>query len=311
MMKCTDHHCRFFYSLLSTKFYLFTEMIPCGALIYNSKRLLKPELFKSNKVILQLGGSKPEEFLKATYVAKELGFEEVNINCGCPSPKVQKGNFGVSLMLDPPLVSECFSAVNSVNNINCSIKNRLGIGHDFQFEFLKKFISYLSHAGCNKFYVHARNAILEKFSTKDNQNIPPLNYEYVYDLKKEFNNIEFILNGGLNKNNIKVVQKNSLDGLMFGRAFYDNPWFIRDLHNDIHSENKLTTTRFDVIESVLNYSLDKPNSQIKNIFRHMFHLFKGLPLSKIWKRTISEVIFQKKLKLVEEFTYRYKGKFNF
>ena len=98
---------------------------------------------------------------------------------------------------------------------------------------------------------------------------------------------------------------------MFGRAFYDNPWFIRDLHNDIHSENKLTTTRFDVIESVLNYSLDKPNSQIKNIFRHMFHLFKGLPLSKIWKRTISEVIFQKKLKLVEEFTYRYKGKFNF
>ena len=124
-----------FYSLLSTKFYLFTEMIPCGALIYNSKRLLKPELFKSNKVILQLGGSKPEDFLKATYVARELGFEEVNINCGCPSPKVQKGNFGVSLMLDPPLVSECFSAVNSVNNINCSIKNRLGIGYDFKFEF--------------------------------------------------------------------------------------------------------------------------------------------------------------------------------
>ena len=98
---------------------------------------------------------------------------------------------------------------------------------------------------------------------------------------------------------------------MFGRAFYDNPWFIRDLHNDIHAENKLTTTRFDVIESVLNYSLDKPNSQIKNIFRHMFHLFKGLPLSKIWKRTISEVIFQRNLKLIEEFVCRYKGKFNF
>ena len=289
MMDCTDRHERFFLRLISKNALLYTEMIVDEAISRGNKKKLLEFNINEKPVALQLGGSSPKLLAEATKIGEDFGYDEINLNLGCPSKKVEKNKFGVCLMKEPNLVADCLSKMQAVTKLPVTIKTRIGYDDVEDYENLYSFISTLKSTGVKTFIIHARKAMLGKFTPKQNLNIPPLKYEYVYKLKKDFPNEEIIINGGITKvNEIRSHLKNT-DGVMIGRAAYHTPYLLADIEREIF-KNKNIPTRQEVIENLIPYIKKeiKKGTRLNQIMRHTLGLFHGQTGASYWKRYLSE-----------------------
>ncbi len=289
MMDCTDRHERFFLRLISKNTLLYTEMIVDEAINRGNKKKLLEFNINEKPVALQLGGSSPKLLAEATKIGEDFGYDEINLNLGCPSKKVEKNKFGVCLMKEPNLVADCLSKMQAVTKLPVTIKTRIGYDDVEDYENLYSFISTLKSTGVKTFIIHARKAMLGKFTPKQNLNIPPLKYEYVYKLKKDFPNEEIIINGGITKvNEIRSHLKHT-DGVMIGRAAYHTPYLLADIEREIF-KNKNIPTRQEVIENLIPYIKTeiKKGTRLNQIMRHTLGLFHGQTGASYWKRYLSE-----------------------
>ena len=289
MMDCTDKHAIYFLSLISKNIHLYTEMIVANAIIRGDREKLLSFKKISNPVTLQIGGSEPKELAEACKISEDYGYKEVNLNLGCPSKKVQKNKFGACLMQEPKLVGECIEAMSKSTKLPITIKTRIGYNDVEDFNFLKKFIQTTKDAGSKKFIIHARKALLKKLSPKENLNIPPLKYDFVYKLKEYFRNDEIIINGGIKttkdiKDHLKIV-----DGAMIGRAIYHSPYFLADIEKEVF-DNYDIPTRAEVMENLIPYIQEQTSKgvQLNHIMRHTVGLFHGQNGSRTWKQYLSK-----------------------
>ena len=289
MMDCTDRHERYFLSLISQSIHLYSEMVVSNAIIRGDRD--KILLFKKvkNPTILQLGGSNPAELAEVCKISEQYGYDEINLNLGCPSKKVQKNKFGACLMKEPNLVADCVNAMINATKLPVSIKTRIGYDNIEDFEFLKEFITTLKQAGTKKFIIHARRAILKKLSPKQNLSIPPLKYDFVYRLKKEFKDDEIIINGGISETNQIKEHLEKVDGVMLGRAIYHSPYFLAEIEKEVY-QNKKVPSRTEVMEKLIPYIQEetKKGVQLNHIMRHTVGLFHGQNGSRQWKQYLSK-----------------------
>ena len=289
MMDCTDRHDRYFLRLISKNTKLYTEMIVAKAIINGDRDLLLNFNLKEKPLALQIGGSEPKELAEATKIAEEYGYDEINLNLGCPSKKVQKNKFGACLIKEPKLVGECVSEMKNACNLPITIKTRIGYDDNENYEYLKKFIDIIKKAGCKTFIVHARRAILNKLTPKQNLNIPPLNYKFVYDLKKDFKNETVIINGGIDSIEKIKNHLNRVDGVMIGRAAYHSPYLLAEIEKEIF-KNDNVLSRFEVMKEMIPYIKEETQrgTRLNQIMRHTIGLFHGQRGSSNWKRYLSE-----------------------
>ena len=290
MMDWTDRHCRYFMRILNPDIRLFTEMIVVEALMHGDYRKLLNYDQSEHPVVLQLGGNDPEKMKKAATIGAKAGFDEININVGCPSDRVKSGSFGACLMEKPKLIGNCIQSIKSAVDSPVSVKTRIGIDDLDNYEFLQNFVGIVCESGCNTFIIHARKAILTGLSPKKNLSIPPLNYDRVYQLKSEFNHLNIILNGGLNSIEGCLEHLTVLDGIMIGRHAYRNPWFLKEIYNVILNNQNLEMSRQDVVERMYPYIESQLSKGVKlnHITRHMLGLFSSQPRAKLWRSYITE-----------------------
>jgi tRNA-dihydrouridine synthase A len=289
MMDWTDRYCRYFMRVLSPSVGLYTEMVTAAALQHgDAERLLRFDETE-HPVALQIGGSDPVQMANAAKIGEATGYDEININVGCPSDRVQSGAFGACLMSRPEVVADCVRAMRSVVNIPVTIKTRIGIDDFDQYEFLRDFISVTVDAGCETFVVHARKAILAGLSPKENRTVPELNYERVYRLKKEFPDLTVILNGGIATIDECRNHLEHVDGIMIGRQAYQNPWFLTELEQAFGSSGT-SRNRHDVIQEMAPYIEREltAGAELKHITRHLLGLFAGQSGARAWRRYLSE-----------------------
>ena len=289
MMDCTDKHEIYFLSLISKNIHLYTEMIVANAIIRGDRNKLLSFKKISNPVTLQIGGSNPAELAEACKISEDYGYKEINLNLGCPSKKVQKNKFGACLMKEPEIVAECVGSMINSTKLPISIKTRIGYDDVEDLEFLKKFILILKKEGIKKFIIHARKAILQKLSPKQNLSIPPLKYDFVYKLKEEFKNDEIIINGGITDTNQIKDHLKKVDGAMIGRAIYHSPYFLADIEKNIFNNDDVPS-RSEVMELLIPYiqSETKKGVQLNHIMRHTVGLFHGQSGSRQWKQYLSK-----------------------
>ncbi len=289
MMDCTDKHEIYFLSLISKNVNLYTEMIVSNAIIKGDRSKLLSFKKIPNYVTLQIGGSNPKELSEACKIAEDYGYQEINLNLGCPSKKVQKNKFGACLMKEPNLVGECINAMSNATKLPISAKTRIGYNDLEDYDFLKNFILKIKNAGAKKFIIHARRAILNKLSPKQNLSIPPLNYNFVYRLKKDFENNEVIINGGINDIDKITNHLKKVDGVMIGRAAYHSPYFLAEIEKSIFN-NDSVPSRSDVMEKLIPYIQEQTSNgvQLNHIMRHTVGLFHGQNGSKAWKQYLSK-----------------------
>jgi tRNA-dihydrouridine synthase A len=289
MMDCTDRHERYFLRLISKNSLLYTEMIVDEAISRGDKKKLLEFNINEKPVALQLGGSSPNLLAEASKIGEDFGYDEINLNLGCPSKKVEKNKFGACLMKEPNLVADCLSKMQSSTNLPVTIKTRIGYDDVEDYENLNNFISKLKSTGVKTFIIHARKAMLGKFTPKQNLNIPPLKYDYVHKLKEDFPNEEIIINGGITSvEEIKTHLKKT-DGVMIGRAAYHTPYFLADIEKKIFNNNEVPS-RQEVIEKLIPYIKDetKKGTRLNQIMRHTLGLFHGQTGASYWKRYLSE-----------------------
>lgn len=289
MMAWTDQHCRYFLRLLSKHTLLYTEMITAKAVIYGDKARLLRFNFREHPLALQLGGNDPQELAQAARLGEQHGYDEINLNVGCPSHRVQNGQFGVCLMLQPELVRDCVAAMQSAVQIPVTVKCRIGMDRQTSYQFLKHFVMTVAEGGCKVFIIHARNAWLQGLSPKENRHIPPLRYDLVYRLKEELPQLRIIINGGV-KTYAQIDRHLSfVDGVMLGRAVYHDPYFLSEMDGRYFADNRAIPTRAEVIEQMLPYidNERQKNVCLQQITRHMLGLFKAQPGAKQWRRVLS------------------------
>ena len=289
MMDCTDRHERYFLRLISKNILLYTEMIVDEAISRGDKKKLLEFNVNEKPVALQIGGSSPKLLAEATKIGEDFGYDEINLNLGCPSRKVEKNKFGACLMKEPNLVADCLSKMQAVTKLPVTIKTRIGYDNVEDYENFYKFISILKSTGIKTFIIHARKAMLGKFTPKQNLNIPPLKYDYVYNLKKDFPNEEIIINGGISSTEEISTHLNKVDGVMIGRAAYHTPYLLADIEREIF-KNENIPSRQDIIENLIPYVKDelKKGTRLNQIMRHTLGLFHGQTGSSHWKRYLSE-----------------------
>ena len=289
MMDCTDKHEIYFLSLISKNAHLYTEMIVANAILRGDRNKLLSFKKVLNPVTLQIGGSNPEELAEACKISENYGYREINLNLGCPSKKVQKNKFGACLMQEPDLVARCIEAMAKATKLPITIKTRIGYNEVEDFEFLKSFVQKTKDAGSQKFIIHARKALLKKLSPKENLNIPPLKYDFVYRLKEYFKNDEIIINGGVKTINEIKDHLKKVNGVMIGRAIYHSPYFLADIEREIFG-NKNVPTRSEVMENLIPYIQEETSkgTQLNHIMRHTIGLFHGQNGSKVWKQYLSK-----------------------
>lgn len=289
MLDWTDRHCRYFYRAMSSHAVLYTEMVTTGAIIHGKGDFLKFNEFEQ-PVALQLGGSDPEALAHCAKLAEERGYDEVNLNVGCPSDRVQNGMFGACLMAKPELVAECVAAMKAVTTIPITVKSRIGIDDQDSFEFLLDFITKVKEAGCETFIIHARKAWLTGLSPKENRDIPPLDYPRVYKIKELFPELEIIINGGIKTFEESLEHLKHVDGVMMGREVYHNPYIMADVDNIIYGVDKPKVKRSEVLSQIGDYieSHEGDGGRAWHVLRHMMGLYQGLPGAKIWRRYLSE-----------------------
>ena len=289
MMDCTDRHERFFLRLISKNTLLYTEMVVDEAISRGDKRKLLEFNINEKPIALQIGGSSPTLLAEATKAGEDFGYDEINLNLGCPSKKVEKNKFGACLMKEPNLVADCLSKMQSATRLPVTIKTRIGYDDVEDYENLYNFISILKSTGIKTFIIHARKAMLGKFTPKQNLNIPPLNYDYVYNLKRDFPNEEVIINGGITSSDEIKQHLKKTDGVMIGRAAYHTPYFLAEIENEIF-ENNQTPSRQEVVENLIPYIKEETNkgTRLNQIMRHTLGLFHGQAGASYWKRYLSE-----------------------
>ena len=288
-MDWTDRHCRYFIRLLSPSAFLYTEMVTAAAVHHGDAERLLRYNDEEHPIALQLGGSNPEWMASAARKAADFGYDEININVGCPSDRVQSGQFGACLMAEPQTVVDCYKAMQSQTEIPVTVKTRIGIDDKDSDEFLRKFVDAVAAAGCRKFIVHARIAILDGLSPKENRIIPPLNYERVYRLKRDHPELEVVINGGLVDIPQVEAALQNVDGAMIGRQAYQQPYFLAELEHHFNPGWPMPTRR-EVVEALLPYveSVLSSGEPLHRISRHILGLFAGQPGARTWRRTISE-----------------------
>ena len=289
MMDCTDRHERYFLRLISKNTLLYTEMIVDEAISRGDKKKLLEFNINEKPVALQLGGSSPKLLAEATKVGEDFGYDEINLNLGCPSKKVEKNKFGACLMKEPNLVAECLSKMQSITKLPITIKTRIGYDNVEDYENFYNFISTLKSTGIKTFIIHARKAMLGKFTPKQNLNIPPLKYDYVYKLKQDFPNDEIIINGGITNTDAIKDHLKKTNGVMIGRAAYHTPYLLADIEREIFKNEKVPS-RQEVIENLIPYVKDelKKGTRLNQIMRHTLGLFHGQSGASYWKRYLSE-----------------------
>jgi len=289
MMDCTDRHDRYFLRVISKNVKLYTEMIVAKAIIKGDRDFILKFNSVEKPLALQIGGSDPKELAEAVKIAEDYGYDEVNLNLGCPSKKVQKNKFGACLMKEPNLVGECVNEMKNASNLPVTVKTRIGYDDYENYEYLKKFLTIIKNAGAKTFIIHARRAILNKLTPKQNLTIPPLNYNYVYNIKKDFPDDVIILNGGVDSINKIKIHLNKVDGVMIGRAAYHSPYFLAEIEKEIFDNHNILT-RAEVMESMIPYINEetKRGTRLNQIMRHTIGLFHGQKGSAQWKRYLSE-----------------------
>ncbi len=289
MMDCTDRHERYFLRLISKNVFLYTEMVVSEAIDRGDKNKLLSFNLNEKPVALQLGGSSPKLLANAARIGEEFGYDEINLNLGCPSKKVEKNKFGACLIKEPKLVAECLNEMQSKTKLPVTVKTRIGYNDVEDYESLFNFINLLKSTGVKTFIIHARKAILGKFTPKQNLNIPPLKYEMVYNLKKDFKDLEIIINGGIGSTNEIKEHLNKVDGVMLGRSIYHSPYILADIEKEIFNNNNILS-REEIIEKLVPYVKDeiKKGTRMNQIMRHTLGLFHGQTGSSFWKRYLSE-----------------------
>jgi tRNA-dihydrouridine synthase A len=289
MMDCTDRHDRFFLRLMSKNVMLYSEMVATKSAIHGDRKKILSYSPEEKPLALQVGGSDKKELSEVAKIAEDMGYDEININLGCPSKKVQKNKFGACLIKEPDLVSECINEMVNSCKIPVTAKTRIGYDDVEDFGYLNGFINKMKSAGCNTFILHARKAILKGLSPKQNLNIPKLNYPMVYQLKNENPNLEIIINGGISqiveiRNHLKIC-----DGVMIGRSIYQNPYSLVEIEKEIFN-TKHSPSREEVAEKLLEYLERevKIGTKVNHIMRHAVGLYHGQVGSKAWKRYLSD-----------------------
>ena len=290
-------HERFFLRLISKKAVLYTEMISTGALIHGNCDYQLDFNKEEHPVAVQFGGSSPQELSQCSVKAEKKGYDEINLNIGCPSERVQKGNFGVCLMLEPDLVAECARQMRKSVDIPVTVKCRTGVDDNDDYEFLKSFINIVKDSGVKTFIVHARKGILKGLSPRQNRNIPPLNYQKVYSLKKDFPELEIIINGGIKTISETKNHLNYVDGVMLGRAAYDDPFMLSNIDSEVFSDTKIEISSKDLLNDYLAYVhlMTKKGNDHKIMLKHIFGLKKGEKDAKRFRVKVAEIMNSSKL----------------
>jgi tRNA-dihydrouridine synthase A len=302
MMDWTDRHCRYFHRLITGQTLLYTEMVTTGALLFGDQARHLDFDALEHPVALQLGGSEPEDLAKCAKLGQTWGYDEINLNCGCPSERVQRGAFGACLMNEPQTVANGVKAMLDVVDLPVSVKHRIGIDEEERYDFVRDFVGVVSEAGCEVFIVHARNAVLKGLSPKENREIPPLRYPVVHRLKKDFPNLKFILNGGLQNNAQITLQGPHVDGVMVGRAAYHTPYMMRAwdewfqfgaLGRDLASEENVVSheDRLNIELQMATYMASQCKSKDiswLSMARHMLGLWHGQPGARLWRQVWSD-----------------------
>ncbi len=290
MMDWTDRHCRFFHRLLSPHARLYTEMVTTGALIHgDAKRFLVFDK-SEHPVALQLGGSEPDALAECAEMGERAGFDEINLNCGCPSDRVQNGRFGACLMREPDRVAECVGAMQKSVGIPVTVKTRIGIDDSEDYVFLRRFIEIVSDSGCETFIIHARKAWLKGLSPKENRDIPPLCYEQVYRLKQEFPHLTIVINGGIRT--LAEIEKHlqHTDGVMLGREAYENPYALAALDRSLFGDKSVLPTRAETLRRLKPY-IERELSRgtpLAAMTRHILGIFRDQPGGRAFRRVLSE-----------------------
>lgn len=290
MMDWSDRHCRYFWRLLTNNARLYTEMVTTGALIHGDRdRFLRFDE-RESPIALQLGGSDSDDLARCAKWAEDWGFDEVNLNCGCPSDRVQNGAFGACLMGEPELVRDGVKAMRNACTIDVTVKHRIGIDHMESYEELCHFVGTVAEGGCKVFIVHARKAWLKGLSPKENREVPPLNYPWVYQLKQDFPELSIVINGGIETLDDCDVHLPHVDGVMLGRSAYHNPWILAEVDHRLFGEPKELRYREDIIEAILPYVEKELGSgaRLNQITRHLLGLYQEVPGAKRYRRLLSE-----------------------
>lgn len=295
MMARTDRHCRYLMRLLAPHILLYTEMVTTGALLYGDD----PERFlgfsrAEHPVALQLGGSDPHALAKCAEMAQQWGYDEVNLNVGCPSNRVQSAQIGACLMAKPQLVGECIAAMQSAVTIPVTVKTRIGIDHQDSYTDLKHFIESVAQWGCRVFIIHARKAWLNGLSPKANRNKPPLNYEHVYQLKNDYPKLSIVINGGIDSTSAANSHLHHVDGVMIGRYAYEHPYELAKFDRMMTGGNNQLPRRETVIREYITYMKEQmaQGNQLHHMTQHLLNLLKGQPKARLWRRYITETVSQ-------------------
>ncbi|WP_255644558.1 tRNA dihydrouridine(20/20a) synthase DusA [Mesopusillimonas faecipullorum] len=289
MIDVTDRHCRYFHRLLAPEARLYTEMVTTGALLHGNVARHLDYDDSQHPVALQLGGSDPAALAASAKLAQQWGYDEVNLNCGCPSDRVQKGAFGACLMADPQLVAQAWRAMQEAVDIPVTIKHRLGLGYDISYGFARDFVGELYQAGCKVFIVHARNAVLEGLSPKDNREIPPLRYDLALQLKRDFPDAQFVLNGGIATAEQAQEWLGEFDGVMLGRAAWHHPEVLSQLAHRLQPQAPVLTPE-QVIQKMMDYAREHiaQGTPLRMLTRPMLGWMGGRPGARRWRRMLSD-----------------------
>lgn len=290
MLDWTNRDFRYFLRLISKHCLLYTEMVTTGALIHGDRERFLGHDISEYLLALQLGGSNPEDLAQCARYGQDAGYSEINLNVGCPSDRVQSGRFGACLMAEPKLVAECVAAMQAEVDIPITVKTRLGIDEQDSYEFLTDFVSQVAEAGCDVFILHARKAWLQGLSPKENRDVPPLDYQRVYQIKHDFPQLHIDINGGIHTLVDAQQHLKHVDGVMMGRAIYHDPYLLAETDSLLFEDNHSVPTRYQVIEQMLPY-IEQRMTQgrpLKSITRHLLGLFQGQAGAKAWRRHLSE-----------------------
>ena len=292
MMDCTDRHCRYFHRLLASRVGLYTEMVTAHAIVHGDPERLLGFSGAEHPLALQLGGSDPELLARATAIVRQnFAYDEINLNVGCPSDRVQSGRFGACLMAEPGRVAECVQAMQSAWGGLVTVKSRIGIDDHDDYEYLRDFVAAVAEAGCPVFIVHARKAILAGLSPKQNRSIPPLRYEYVYRLKQEFPGLTIVINGGIDSVEAAGEHLEHVDGVMLGRKAYSDPCLLNALQLSLlESGEPAVVDRPAIVRQMAAYAREElaKGQRLHQITRHMHGLYAGVPGAARWRRYLSE-----------------------
>jgi tRNA-dihydrouridine synthase A len=290
MLDWTDRYCRYFLRLISRHVLLYTEMVTTGAIIHGDRSRFLDFDEREHPVALQLGGSEPTDLARCARLGEKWGYDEINLNVGCPSDRVQSGRFGACLMATPTLVADCVKAMLDRVDIEVTVKHRIGIDHRDSYEELCEFVGTVAEAGCGTFIVHARKAWLQGLSPKENREVPPLSYATVHQLKRDFPRLQIVINGGITTLAQAAEQLQHVDGVMIGREAYQNPWILAEADRLLFGDDHPLPTRHQVIEALLPFVEREcaAGTPLSRITRHILGLFQGRPGARAWRRHISE-----------------------